>query len=76
MSYIIKLRDMIDLDSDTIMTDAEDISLFGDDMIAFSNKNVVEFLIPIHSILFIHRLDNDEDNYKQLSFNSLGDWLN
>lgn len=76
MSYIIKLRDLIDLDSDTIMTNAEDINLFGDNMIAFSNKSVVEFIIPINSILFIHRVDSEGSNYKQLSFDSLGDWLN
>ncbi|NJO30631.1 MAG: hypothetical protein HC874_26125 [Richelia sp. SL_2_1] len=58
------------------MTDAEDINLFGDNMIAFSSKSVVEFIIPINSILFIHRLDNGESNYRQLSFDSLGDWLN
>jgi hypothetical protein len=76
MYFAIKLRDFIDMDSDTIMTDATDINLVGDNMLAFSKDGFIQLMIPIASILFVQKVDDDEGNFKQLSFDSLGKWLN
>ena len=78
MSYLIKFRDYLDLDNDTIKVDASDITQFGDMSFAFSNGSEVALIVPINSILFVmHVKDNNNDSHKQLSFSSMSrDWLN